>query len=419
MRLLFLSFAFPLPLNNGHRMRSWSVLSALAAERHDVTLLTFGEHEDIEKHHRDLSPVCREIETVSLALDSLSSATNYMNRLLRLFSALPYAVRRFASPTMQSRIRHYLGCGEFDAVVCDTVFSAINLPVTRLPVILNSHNVEHIVLQRYIALERNPAKRLYAWSEMQKLRKWEQQTCRRAAMVLACSEPDRQLLNTLVPGLRVTVVPNVVDIDHYVPQKEDDSSTILFQGGMDWFPNRDAVRFFVGRILPILRQSVPSVRFVVAGRNPPPAFIKQFAGVSGVVFIGNVPDMRAEIAKASVCVVPLRIGSGTRLKILEAAAMAKPVVSTCIGAEGLDFVDGKEIVLADEPGEFARAIEGLLADPSRRCRLGFAARRRAEAQYSMSSLRCSLREAFVKLPSDASALIPAAEMNRLEAEVRP
>jgi len=333
--------------------------------------------------------------------------------------ALPYSVRRFASITMRELIQDHLSRGVYDAIVCDTPYSAVNLPRTHVPVIINSHNVEHVVLCRYAAVERNPVKRLYASSEMRKLRKWERDICRRAAMVLACSEPDRQLLSLLVPGLRVTVTPNVVDIDRYVPREQGEASTILFQGGMDWFPNRDAVTFFAERILPHLRQRVPGIRLVVAGRNPSSAFIRQFAGIQGIEFAGNVPDMRAEIAKAAVCVVPLRIGSGTRLKILEAAAMAKPVVSTRIGAEGLDFADGEEIVLADEPGEFASVVAGLLADPSRRRTIGLAARRRAEEQYTISSLRGALREALANLPPDSLAVVSSVGMNRVEAEVRP
>src|SRR6267154_349452 len=418
MRLLFLSFAFPLPANNGHRMRTWSILESLAAEGHEVTLLTFGQPGEVDGYDVALRKVCREIEIVPMVVESLSSTPNHLGRLVGLFLAQPYAVRRFASSEMQARIRKFLAGGSFDAVLCDTVYSAVNLSDTHVPVILNCHNVEHVILERYVALERNPVKWLYAWSEIRKLRKWEKGTCRRAAIGMACSENDRQLLSSLCPGLRVTVVPNVVDVDRYVSQREHTSSTILFQGAMDWFPNRDAVSFCVARILPVLKQSVPHIHFVVAGRNPTPAFVSKFAGVSGIEFTGNVPDMRAEIAKAAVCIVHLRIGSGTRLKILEAAAMAKPVVSTRIGAEGLNFSDGEEIVLADEPRAFARAIVDLLADPVRRRTIGLAARRRVEAQYSMSALRSALGQAFAQLPANLSNVAPAAELNRAEAEGR-
>jgi glycosyltransferase involved in cell wall biosynthesis len=418
MRLLFLSFAFPLPANNGHRMRTWSILEALAAEGHDLTLLTFGQPGEAGGYDVALRKVCREIEIVPLILESLSSTANYLERLVGLFLAQPYAVRRFASSEMQARIRQFLARGSFDAVLCDTVYSAVNLSDTHVPVILNCHDVEHVVLERYVALEQNPVKRLYAWREISKLRKWEEATCRQAAIAMACSENDRQLLSSLCPGLCAMVVPNVVDFDCYAPREDGNTSTILFQGAMDWFPNRDAVTFFVARMLPVLKQSVPHIRFVVAGRNPPPAFVSKFAGVSGIKFTGNVPDMRAEIAKAAVCIVPLRIGSGTRLKILEAAAMAKPVVSTRIGAEGLNFVDGEEIVLADEPRAFARAIVALLADPARRRTMGLAARRRVEIQYSMSALRSALGQALAQLPANLSNVAPAKELNRVEAEAR-
>jgi glycosyltransferase involved in cell wall biosynthesis len=193
------------------------------------------------------------------------------------------------------------------------------------------------------------------------------------------------------------VVPNVVDTDHYQPSGAEEPCTVLYQGGMDWYPNRDAVEFFVSAILPRLRASVPEARFVVGGRSPSDEFRRRFAAVPGIEFTGTVPDMRTEIARAAVCVVPLRIGSGTRLKILEAAAMAKPIVSTRVGAEGLDFVGGREIVLADEPKAFAEAVADLLRDASRRRELGRAARRRAQECYSLPVLRTAVSAAFAEL----------------------
>src|SRR5882762_1654696 len=177
MRLLFLSFAFPLPTNNGHRMRTWSILEALAAEGHEVTLLTFGQPGEVDGYDVALRKVCREIEIVPMVVESLSSTANHLARLVGLFFAQPYAVRRFASSEMQARIGKLLARGSFDAVLCDTVYSAVNLSDTHVPVILNCHNVEHVILERYVALERNPVKRLYAWSEIRKLRKWEKGTC--------------------------------------------------------------------------------------------------------------------------------------------------------------------------------------------------------------------------------------------------
>jgi glycosyltransferase involved in cell wall biosynthesis len=198
-------------------------------------------------------------------------------------------------------------------------------------------------------------------------------------------------------------VPNVVDLDGVDLGGPEEPSTILFQGGMDWLPNRDAVDFFATAIFPRIRALVPEARLVVAGRNPSPAFVASFAHVPAMRFTGTVPDMRTVIGSAAVSVAPLRIGSGTRLKIIEAAALGKPVVSTRIGAEGLDFVDGEEILLADDPARFAEAVAGLLGDSARRRRIGGAARRRVEQAYSLPALRRALLNAIARLGPDVIA----------------
>jgi glycosyltransferase involved in cell wall biosynthesis len=221
----------------------------------------------------------------------------------------------------------------------------------------------------------------------------------RAQLVLACSDHDRSAFEKLSRESRIVVAPNVIDVASYQPAPEGESGTVLYTGGMDWYPNRDAVEYFVHQIFPALRKLVPAVRFVVAGRNPSDEFRRQFDGMADVVFTGTVPDMRAEISKASVCVVPLRIGSGTRLKILEAAAVAKPIVSTTLGAEGLDFRNGSEIRIADDPQSFAGETARLLQDRTRAAALGAAARQRVQQSYSLSALATALRSAFNQLPA--------------------
>jgi glycosyltransferase involved in cell wall biosynthesis len=193
------------------------------------------------------------------------------------------------------------------------------------------------------------------------------------------------------------IAPNVVDTDPPAGRIDEDPSLVLFQGGMDWFPNRDAVAYFAEAIFPRVRRSVPEARFLVAGRNPAPDFVASFAGIPGMSFTGTVADMRAVIAKAAVSVAPMRIGSGTRLKILEAAALGKAVVATTIGAEGLDFVAGREIMLADEPDHFSRQVADLLQDPERRDALGSAARARTEELYGLRALEGALATTFLRL----------------------
>jgi glycosyltransferase involved in cell wall biosynthesis len=261
-----------------------------------------------------------------------------------------------------------------------------------------------VVWQRYLELERHPLKRLSAWLEYTKLRRWEAGAHRRPRKVLAVSAHDASVLQSLCPGLDVEVVPNTVDVNQYHPTSSDDGSSIVFVGGMDWFPNLDAARFFIDEIFPAVTAAFPAAHFAVAGRSPAPA-VRAEIERPGVSFLGRLPDVREAIAPAAVCVVPLRIGSG-RWRILEAAAMGKAVVSTTPGVEGLEFTDGKAIVLADAPADFARAVVELLRDEARRRALGDAARKRVERHYSATVLRGALSEALAEFePSDSQRLV--------------
>jgi glycosyltransferase involved in cell wall biosynthesis len=404
MQVLFLARDLPLPANNGTRLRTWALLRALAAEGQSVVLLSFarpGEASDAVV--TSLRRVCREVVLVPLAMGSLSAGTNIGPRIRALPRARPYSVERFASSEMRRLVEQRLGANEVDAVICD-VFTSENVPNTCVPILLNHENVEHAILRRYCDVERNPAKRVYSWLEYLKMRRWERLVCARARVGLACSDVDGRILERLSPTTPSVTVPNIVDLDEVDPEAPgEEPATILFQGGMDWLPNRDAVDFFVTAIFPRVRALTPEARLVVAGRNPSPAFVASFAHVPAVRFTGTVLDMRAVIRSAAVSVAPLRIGSGTRLKIIEAAALGKPVVSTHIGAEGLDFVDGEEILLADEPVRFAEAVAGLLGDRASRRRIGGAARRRVEQSYSLSALRRALMNAITRLSPDVIA----------------
>ena len=395
MRLLFLYSSCPVPANNGSKMRTWALLRALAAEGHSIILLAFADLRELDGNEAVLSGLCERVEWVPRKHFSLSMNRDYLARLSHIFFDMPHSVLVFRSKSMEKRIRQLIDAERIEAIFCEETQPLVNVgDHVPVPLILDNQNVEHLTLSRYATYERNPVKRLYAGLEGRKMKVWERQSCQRAAVALACSEHDRALLQALSPEVPVVVVPNIVDTDVYQPGGQEDCSKVLYQGGMDWYPNRDAVEFFVTQIFSRMRSQIPDVRFVVAGRNPPEEFRQRLSHVPGVEFTGTVPDMRAEIASAAVCVVPLRIGSGTRLKILEAAAMAKPIVSTNLGAEGLEFLKGEEILLEDDPSAFAGAVVKLLKAPADREHLGQAARKRAERQYSFPALRLSLRRSM-------------------------
>jgi glycosyltransferase involved in cell wall biosynthesis len=218
--------------------------------------------------------------------------------------------------------------------------------------------------------------------EWRKLRRAEAAACTRADLTIAVSEDDRRRLASIAPRSRTTAVPTGVDTSYFKPAgRPEVPGRLVFSGSMDWHPNEDAVIHFGESILPRIRERVPGASFVVVGRNPSTRLVEA-AKRTGMELTGTVDDVRPHVDEAAVYVVPLRAGSGTRLKIFEAFAMGKAVVSTTLGAEGLDVEPGRNVILADEPDDFARAVVALLADRDRRQALGHAARALVEERYS-------------------------------------
>jgi glycosyltransferase involved in cell wall biosynthesis len=304
---------------------------------------------------------------------------------------------------MQSLVSHHLAAGSFDVILCDDLYMYGNIPqANQRPIILNKHDITCRIVRQFAASERNPFKKGYALLEALKIQRLESAVCNASRAVAVCSDRDAELLRELSPAARLFVAPNVIQVEKYLPSTSHDGRTILFVGAMDWLPNRDGVEFLVHHILPRLRQLVPAVQVILAGRDPSPDLLRRYARIPDVRFTGTVADLRPIIDRAAVCVVPLRIGSGTRLKILEAAAMAKPIVSTTLGAEGLDLRHGRDILHEDRPREFAEAVALLLTNPVRAAALGSAARLAVEQRYSIPALRYHLRQLLASL-SDSSA----------------
>lgn len=388
-RILMLAGCLPYPPTNGLELRVWAILRSLASLGYSVDLLCFGD--PAYRDAPEIRSVCHSVDVVPHVTAGVSRALDIPGRLRLLFSPCPYAVARSRSPEMEKRIRLRLEAHSYRALWFEETYLLANLPASPpVPMVIDHHNSEYTLVRRYLARERNPIRLVYGWLEALKLRAWERNTSRRADLILTCSEVDRTIFENLAQRVPALVVPNVIDTEQYSPVEPPITKTILYTGGMDWYPNREAVRYFAREIMPKVREAIPGVRFVAAGRNPSEAFRKSFADLSDLEFRGAVPDMRNEIAKAAVCVVPLRIGSGTRLKILEAAAMGKPVVSTSIGAEGLKFKNGREIILADDPGSFAQAVIKLLDNDRLRQSIGRAARARVQSHYSLPALQAAL-----------------------------
>ncbi|MBI2827729.1 MAG: glycosyltransferase [Acidobacteria bacterium] len=382
MRILWVKVGGLWPLTAGGRLRSFHIVSWLS-RRHPVTVVTtHGPDDDPEELSRRL-PHCQGVLSVPFTPPKRGSARFALALLGSWLSPLPVDVSKCRVPALRRTAVRLMGNDAYDVCVADFLAATPNVPLDGpVPMVLFAHNVEHMIWKRLGQNETRVWRRAVLELEWRKMRRYEAQACNRAGLTIAVSEVDRELLVGNAPGASVCAIPTGVDTSYFSPNGcPERPSALVFTGAMDWYPNEDAILFFLDAILPSIRRKVPEVSLTVVGRNPTPRLQTAAADV-GVRVTGTVDDVRPYMADAALYVVPLRIGGGTRLKIFEALAMGKAVVSTTVGAEGLPLIPGKHFLQADDPADFARAVVSLLRDPVRRRALGTAGRGLVEERYS-------------------------------------
>ncbi|MBO0699469.1 MAG: glycosyltransferase, partial [Zavarzinella sp.] len=291
-----------------------------------------------------------------------------------LASPDPFTIRRNYDPNVRARVAELLAARPYELVICDTVVMARHTAGLPAPAtILFQHNVEAQILKRHTEVAPGRFKRWYMRGQWRKMVRFEREFGARFDAVIAVSEPDRVTFEEEYGWPRVYAIDTAVDTDYFqrAPAAEV-PDRVTFVGSMDWMPNQDGVTWFVREVWPRIRAARPAATFHVVGRNPP-AGIRALEQTPGVTVLGGVPDVRPHLAEAAVVVVPLLVGGGTRLKIYEAMAMGRAVVSTTIGAEGLPVVPGEHYLRADDPVGFAAAVGELLGARDTRDRIGRAA----------------------------------------------
>jgi sugar transferase (PEP-CTERM/EpsH1 system associated) len=386
LSLLFVSQTPPSPPRFGAQVRMHGLLTALA-ERHDVSVVSFVEPELAAEARRALAAYCRDLELVVDPI-SASTARKRLLQLRSLASARPFEELLFTSAELQRRVDAFLARAHLDAICLEGPFVARHRfhPARGRPrprLVLGEHNVEYDVRRQIAAGRGGLARRAFLALDGGKMRRTEQALWGRVDAVTVPSSQDAARVRAARPGARVAVVPNAVDVERVRPRPGDpspDRSTVLFFGALDYWPNVDGLLFFLDEIWPRVTATHPSARLRILGRRPPPALLARKG--PRVELAGFVEDLRPSLAAAAAVIVPLRLGGGTRLKILEAMAMARPVVSTTLGAEGIDVASGRELLLADDPALFAAALRRLLEDPALGARLGAAARTLVEERYA-------------------------------------
>ncbi|RAQ94957.1 glycosyltransferase [Thermogemmatispora tikiterensis] len=387
MKLLAVIPYIPAPTWGGGA-RSFYVLKALAS-KYPVSLIALSRGEKLQEA-ASCGPLLERLQGVNLVASPASQWRRW-RQALHVVRGESSAIADRCPPGLQDALDRALATDAYQAVYVDGALTAAGLRLpASLPLLILQHNLEYELLYRTYLTEKSWLRRWYNGREYRLVKPRELACCQRAAAVLVASERERQLLQELLPQARVGVVPNGVDLSFFAPPStdEEEGQRIVFTGSLDYYPNEQAVLGFARQCWPLIRERMPAVEWWIVGRNPPRS-VRRLARLPGVTVTGTVPDVRPYLARASVVVVPLRIGSGTRLKILEALAMKRAVVSTTLGAEGLAVASGRHLLLADTPDDFVRAVLLLLEDARRRQALAEAGRRLVEQAYSWE--RCQER----------------------------
>lgn len=383
-RVVFVTTRLCYPPREGHQLRTYNLLRVIA-QRHDVTLLSFVRKDDDVSGLEHLKSICHTVETFPIPAEQ-SAATNLLQAGLGVITRTPYVVRKYDSPALAQRLDQLIRANEVDLVHYDMLpLAKYHANHPQVPALLNNHNVESLLVKRRAELEENFLVRLFFKNQYRKLHDFEVWACEAVDQTVLCSTIDADEIGRMAPNATCHVIPNGVNTKAIQPVEPVASTTkLIFVGSLQWLPNKDAVDYFIEDILDHILPEVPSVVLTVVGQNNGYQVPEKYR--PAVSMAGFVDDLNAEMASAAVYVVPIRFGSGTRLKILEAMAYGVPLVTTSIGCEGIDLKHNESALIADTPEEFARAVIRLLNNAELATSLALNATRLAAEKYDWDSI---------------------------------
>ncbi|HTP11627.1 MAG TPA: glycosyltransferase [Anaerolineae bacterium] len=401
MRILFLTPQYPYPPHKGTTLRNYNLIVGLAA-RHEIDLLSFA---DASPAASPLDRLCRRIATTPIP-----HRPNWRRALDTILSPWPDMGLRLWSSPFQHQLGAWLNDGAYDVIQVEGLeLARYALILPRCSdregsgplIVFDDHNAEYLLQKRMAAAEVAAhgwnAGAVYSSIQWRKLRSFERRVCRQSDRVVCVSEADAIALQQIDPNLKAHVIPNGVDTDFYQREKvmplDLPPHSLVFTGTMDFRPNVDALLWFAQAVLPLIKQQLPDVHLYIVGQRPH-ARLDVLRADPSITITGAVDDTRPYITAADVYIVPLRMGGGTRLKLLEALSLQAPVVSSTLGAEGFEVRSGEQLVLADEPADFAQSIEEVIADRTRARSLGTAGRSFAVQHYDWRSIVPKFEEVY-------------------------
>lgn len=391
MKILFVTPRLPLPADTGAKIRTYNLLKNTAKDN-KVSLLSFYQEED-DKAANDLKGLGISVKLVK-AKDKI--------RLSKIFWQLPVSIEKYSSEEMKNRLKELLANDKFDLVHFDHLhMGQYRGCVNGLPCILDEHNVESVILERCASIEKSLIKKLLYKSQSKKMARFESNLVSKFSKCLTVSEEDKESLSGM-SGKKadIAIIPNGVDTEYFrdgLLRGESLEDILVFTGSMDWLPNSDAVIYFAKEVLPLIWKKNDQVKFYIVGKNPTKEVMSLENKDHRIIVTGAVDDVRPYIAKSKIFVVPIRVGGGTRLKILEAMSMNKAVISTTVGAEGISYTDGHSIIIQDYPLHIANSVLTLLEDEEKRQALGQAGRELACNCYDWNIISQKLNNIYKTL----------------------
>ncbi len=369
--------------------------------KHEVTVICMEPDNDAQAQG------IKVIEDKGISIETVPVASNQKKELKRiyqlfsLFSTKPYQYKQYYSAAMQTAITKHLNEGDYDLLLAEFSQMGYYQLDTDIPRFVDQHNVEYEIMHRTYETEKNPLRKLLAYSEWKKFYKQEIENCEKFTGCLTTSLRDAEILQQRSPGMECHVIPNGVDSEFFKANTTNtennfDPNMVLFTGTISYYPNTEGILWFYNNIWPLIKEKNPQATFCIAGKAPPPEIQTIADSDESVTATGMVDDMRDYYNKAAVVVVPLRVGGGTRLKILEGMAMSKAIVSTTVGAEGIEHKDGQDILLKDTPEDFSNAVVTVMNDTALRQKLEKGGRNLVEAKYDWRAVTDKLSDVFEK-----------------------
>ncbi|MGB7590620.1 MAG: glycosyltransferase [Terriglobia bacterium] len=388
MRILILSPYMAWPLDGGPPIRIYYVLRELVRLGHEVVLLAGHDGPPLAATH-PLYRLCREIVTYRPP-ESARSRIPLVSALRSLASPLPYVAAKFGARHIQESIQRIAEKHQFDLIWANFAFMAYAVPpelCRSVPLVLDEHESEGLLWRQYLR-HGSLAKRAFAVVNLIKLPAFQERIMSQVAAVLSNSEREAEFTRRYAPPrVQVWAVPNGVDTEVFAPAQADGNrrNAILLCSGLAVYRNRTAALWVARRMFPKIRREVPDAEFWIVGSHPNRE-IGRLAEIPGIHVTGTVEDVRPYYAMAKVAVAPYRYGEGTKIKVVEAMACGTPVVSTSIGCQGIEVVDGEQVLIANSEKEFTDGVIGLLRDARRRTQLAGAARRLIEQKYTWKKI---------------------------------